>query len=122
MSSNVILHPHRELLREVEHEREVVDNPEGKALQEAIFNAVRAYSEFLDRHGLIFEFGDDSDDDLPRLKAQALVVTIDYGIAPGTIGITLKDGALDRVYGNGINPDPEGRGPSDIPHKWRHED
>ena len=33
------------------------------------------------------------------------------------VDIRLKDGALDRVYGNGMNPDPDGRGPRDIPHK-----
>jgi hypothetical protein len=36
--------------------------------------------------------------------------------------ITLKDGALDRVYGNGLNPDPFGLGPPDIPHKRRTDD
>jgi hypothetical protein len=104
-------HPYRALLLEAAREREVVESPEGQVLQEAIFSAVRTYSEFLDRHDLIF------DDD--RLKASALVVTLDYGIDPGTIDISLKDGATDRVYGNGFNPDPEGQGPADIPHKYR---
>jgi hypothetical protein len=42
-------------------------------------------------------------------------------IPHGTIDITLKDGALDRVYGNGTNPDPYGRGPPDIPHEPRED-
>ena len=40
----------------------------------------------------------------------------------GTTDVTLKDGALDRVYGNGQNPDPDGRGPADIPHKPREDE
>ena len=40
------------------------------------------------------------------MKVGALVVTKDYGREY----ITLKDGALDRVYGNGANPDPYGAG------------
>jgi hypothetical protein len=55
------------------------------------------------------------------MKAQALMVTVDYGRMNG-IDITLKDGALDRVYGNGVNPDPFGFGPTDIPHKRRSDD
>ncbi len=57
-----------------------------------------------------------------RLKASALIVTINYGYDPGTIDIMLKNGAWDRVYGNGTNPDPEGRGLPDIPHKRRRDD
>src|SRR5260370_36807662 len=103
---NIKEHPYRALLQEAAREREVVNSPEGQVLQEAIFSAVRTYSEFLDRHDLIF------DDD--RLKARALVVTLDYGIDPGTIDIALKDCAIDRVYRNGVNPHPEGHGPADI--------
>jgi hypothetical protein len=70
-------------------------------------------------------FGQDGVDpdapDLPRLKARALGITLDYGLANG-IDIKLKDGALDRVYGNGENPDPFGFGPPDIPHKKRQDD
>ena len=122
ISDNLISHPHRDLMVEANREREVSDSQEAKALQEAIFKAVNAYSEFLDRHGLIWEFGVDPDDpDWPRLKAQALVVTVDYGRCNG-IDITLKDGALDRVRGNGVKPDPEDLGPPDIPHKRRSDD
>ena len=119
MSGNVKSHPHRELLEEAAREREVADGPEGQPLQEAIINAVNAYSDFLERNNLIWD--GEADPLLPRLKGQSLVVTLDFGKC-GDIDITLKDGALDRVYGNGINADPEGRGPSDIPHQWRHED
>jgi hypothetical protein len=56
----------------------------------------------------------------PRLKASALVMTYNYGNP--RIEYVLKDGALDRVYANGTNPDPEGRGPADIPHRQRDDD
>jgi hypothetical protein len=55
------------------------------------------------------------------MKAQALVITLDYGRWRG-IEIQLKDGALDRVYGNGLNPDPVEFAPPDIPHKRRNDD
>jgi hypothetical protein len=80
---------------------------------------VGAYSDFLDRHRLTWENDKVEDstipDGIPRLKASALVVTLYYGSLYGTIDITLKDGACDRVYGNGVNPDPFGSGPHDIP-------
>ena len=104
MSDKIVLHPG--LVIEAKIEREVSDSPEAQALHEAIFKAVTEYSEFLKRHGLIWE---DMGDDLPRLKAQALVVTMDYGDPGTSIDISLKDGALDRVYGDGVNPDPDGR-------------
>lgn len=93
-------------MTEANRERELSASPEAQAYREAIFKAVTKYSEFLERHGLIWE---DMGEDIPRLKAQALVVTVDYG-EPGTItDISLKDGALDRVCGDGVNPDPWGR-------------
>jgi hypothetical protein len=91
-----------------------------RSLQDCIFRAVDAFSKFLDRNGVIREFGLNPDDpDWPRLKVRTLVVTLEYGRSPGVIDITLKDGALDRVYGNSVNPDPDGPGPPDIPHKRR---
>lgn len=106
-------HPHPELLREAVRERDVVDNSaEGHALREAIYHAVNAYSEFLDKHGLIFDDG--------RLKATALVVTRAFGgPRPGATEILLQDGAIDRVYANGRNPDPDGLGPPDFTHERR---
>jgi hypothetical protein len=94
-------------MTEAKIEREAADSPEAQLLQEAIFNAVRAYADFLENHGLIWE--DQPDPELPRLKAQALVVTLDFGDGGNNIDISLKDGALHRVYGDGVNPDPWGR-------------
>jgi hypothetical protein len=120
MINKVASHPHRDLLAEAQHEREVADSREAQALQAAIYKAVFAYSGFLEDRGVIWEDGVDPGD-WPRLKAQALEVTFDYGKYDG-VNIRLKDGALDRVYGNGMNPDPDGRGPGDIPHKRRLDD
>jgi len=109
MTSNIVQHPKCGIMREAEIERSVSDNPEAEVLKEAIYDAVDAYVKFLDRHGLICEYGKDPDDpDFPRLKAQALVVTADFGDGIGGVEIALKDGALDRVYGGGVNPDPSG--------------
>ena len=81
----------------------MVDSLEGQALVNAVCEAISAYSDFLDAHGLIW------DDNFypPRMKASALVVTVDYG-KPGEYVFKLKDGPIDRVYGNGTNPDPDG--------------
>jgi hypothetical protein len=117
MSDSVVSHPYHELMAEAQREREVVDSPEAQALLDTIFEAVGAYSDFLERHGLIR----DDYPDYPRLKARALVATVDYGKA-GEMDVPLKVGALDRVYGNATNPDPFGQGPSDIPHKQRNDD
>ena len=126
MTGNIVRHPHHGLMAEAEYERRVVDSAEAEKLKDAIYDAVGAYSDFLDRHGLIWE-GIDPDsipsnpDGMPRMRASALVVTADYVEHYGTIDITLKDGACDRVYGDGVNPDPYGSGPSDIPGR-RHRD
>lgn len=117
MSDKVLSHPHRDLMAEAAREREVVNSPEALALREALFQAFFGYSEFLNHHGLIW----DDSFDFPRLKAQALVVCEDYGLANG-IEIAPKGGACDRVYGNGMNPDPYERGPADIPHKRRDDE
>jgi hypothetical protein len=120
MSDNVLSHPHRDLMAEAKREREVADSPEAQALQTDIYKAVNAYSEFLEREGVIW---DSVSGNLifPRMKARALVITLDYGRYCGP-EIKLKDGALDRVYGNGVNPDPDGLGPPDIPHRQRSDD
>jgi hypothetical protein len=89
---------------EAAHETKVASSQEAEALQDAICNAVRAYSDFLERHGPIWGYG--HPDDPLRLKAQALVVTLDYGDGNNAIDITLKDGALHRLYGDGVDPDP----------------
>lgn len=98
-------------MEEAERERALADSPEGDALMDAICKAVDAYSDFLERHNLIWDWGDcDNPDGMPRMKATALVVTKDYGEDMGGIEFVLKDGSIDRVYGNGTNPDPYGRG------------
>ena len=122
MSDNIVQHPHRDLMAEAKHERSVVDSPEAEKLKGALFDAGIAYSDFLKQQGLIFEFSADPDDDCLRLKASALVVTREYGDPYGTTDITLKDGACDRVYGNGVNPDPYGAGPPDIPGRPDRDD
>ena len=108
---NIVKHPYYDLLAEAKRERQVVESPEGQALRTALMDAAQAYWDFLERNHLVFE------DD--RVKATALVVTVTLC---GTTDVTLKDGALDRVYGNGQNPDPDGRGPADIPHKLRNDE
>lgn len=108
MSDNVVPHPKRGLMKEANMEREIAGSPEALALQQEVYKAVKAYSDFLERHGLIWEYGCDPDPDFPRMKAQALVVTLDYGDPDGPIDISLEDGGLDRVYGDRINPDPSG--------------
>ncbi len=109
MSDNVVQHPRRGLMTEAKIERALADSPEAEVLKEVIYDAVDAYVKFLDRHGLIWEYGHDPDDPyFPRLKAEALVVTADFGDGNGGVEIELKGGALDRVYGDGVNPDPSG--------------
>jgi hypothetical protein len=115
MTDNIVQHPHRDLMAEAEYERRVADSAEAEKLKKAIFDAVGAYSQFLEERGVIWGGGPD-----PRMKVSALVVTVDYGRE--FTDITLKDGALDRVYGNGVNPDPYGAGPPDIPKPRRDED
>ena len=101
--SKIVEHPKRNLMLEAMIERELADRHEAEHLQEAIFNAVRAYATFLESHGLIWE--DRPEPEPVRMKAAALVVTLDFS-DPFTIDISLKDGALDRVYGGGSDPDP----------------
>jgi hypothetical protein len=87
---------------EAKIERAVADSPEAQRLKGDIFRAVMAYVDFLNELNLIWD-----DSDYPRMKASALVASYDFG--RDVVEIYLKDGALDRVYGNGVNPDPEGR-------------
>jgi hypothetical protein len=103
--SDVTSFPNRELLAEAAREREITNSPEAEALRERVFEAVQAYGDFLDNKGLFFD-----DADYPRVKASTLVVTLAPYIG---IDIRLRDGASDRVYGRGSNPDPDGRGPPD---------
>jgi hypothetical protein len=97
---NVVNHPASELMNEVQAERAIAETQEANALQMEICKAVAAYYDYLDRQGLIY----DGERDL--MRASALHVIYDV------LGceIILKDGAIDRRYGNGEDPDPEGRG------------
>ena len=79
---------------------------------DALTDAARAYWDFLDRNALIDEVTANGE---IRIKASALAVTVTFD----EIDVILKDGACDRVYGNGQNPDPCGAGPGDIPHQPR---
>ena len=103
MNDNVMPHPKRGLMIEANRELEVAHCPEARALQEAIFKAVTAYEDFLLHHNIIIECSPNPGD-RPRLKATALVVTRDF--VEDYIDISLKDGAVDRVYSNGVDPDP----------------
>jgi hypothetical protein len=123
--TTLVTHPHRDLMLEAQREREIADSPEGRTLRPAITKAMFAYSDFIQHEGVIWDDEDDDPDDpdyrgYPRLKAQALIAVVDFGKDAGTsVNIFIKDGALDRVYGNGTNPDPDGLGPADIPHAER---
>jgi hypothetical protein len=85
-------------------ERDVADSAEGRALMDEIYKAVRSYSDFLEDRGVIWSEHDP--DEIPRLKAQALVVTLDYGDGDNAVDIKLKNGPLDRLHGDGVDPDP----------------
>jgi hypothetical protein len=97
----VVDHPAAALMTEVEAERAIADTPEAEALQEAICDAVRDYYEYLDRHGLFY------DADRDQVKASGLYVICDM---IGDMEIILKDGPIDRRYGQGKDPDPFGQG------------
>jgi hypothetical protein len=94
----------RDLLAKAELEREVVDSPQGQALQQAIYRAVSAYSNLLDRHGLIWEFGFDSDFEM---NAEALLIAFDLSNAK--MKILLAEGPCDRFYPVKAHPEPADR-------------
>jgi hypothetical protein len=86
-------------------ERAVTESPEAERLKADIFKAMMAYVDFLrvDRN-LIWDDNDCDCDGCPRLNASALVASFDFD--RDVLEIYLKDGALDRMYGDGVNPDP----------------
>jgi hypothetical protein len=97
---NVVDHPAACLMAEVQAERTIRDTLEARSLQVEIHKALEAYWEYLDRHGLIY------DDERDLMRASALhVIYNDAGSE-----IILKDGAIDRRYGNGEDPDLDCRG------------
>lgn len=87
MTENVIPYPEAAAARE----RCVADSAEAQALMKAIADAVQAYSDFLERHDLIWGTDDD-----PQQKVQALVARLDYNDINQPIEIYLKGGALDQ--------------------------
>jgi hypothetical protein len=97
----VVDNPAEALMIEVDAEWAIVTTPVAEALQQAICDAVGAYYEYLDRHGLFY------DADRYLVKASGLHVICDM---TGDIGIILKDGPADRRYGQGEDPDPLGPG------------
>jgi hypothetical protein len=110
--SNVVNHPATALMTEVKVERDIADTPEAQALQEAIFTAVRAYCDHLDRHGLFY----DAERELVRASGLHVICNI-----CGDVDMILKDGPVDRRYGDGEDPDPFGTGlnPTRPPSKSR---
>jgi hypothetical protein len=81
------------------YERVVANTDEAKRLQTAVFDALQAYADYLDQHGLIWDTSHD-DEEPPTLKADCLVASIDFRSTDEAIGpvyeIALKGGALDR--------------------------
>ncbi len=83
MTDNVVPHPKRNAMRE----RVITQSPEAIALQDAIFAAISAYADFLERKDLIFDDTPDCDwcDDRPKSLvvrwefAQGGVITLDGG-------------------------------------------
>jgi hypothetical protein len=59
-----------------------------------------AYYDYLDRHGLIY----DAEHDL--MRASALEISYDGN----SYEFNLKDGAVDRRYGDGVDSDLDDRG------------
>lgn len=100
---NVVDYTAAALMREVETERSVAARPEATALIENVCRSISDYWDYLDRHGLIY----DGKRDL--MRASALHVIFDgYGW-----DIVLKNGAIDRQFNGGEDPDPcrKGRNP-----------
>jgi hypothetical protein len=79
------------------YEREVADTDEANQLRSAIYNALTAYADYLDRHDLIWHLAEiDSSD---PLRAEGLIAEMDFRssderVCP-TFSIMLKGGALD---------------------------
>jgi hypothetical protein len=78
-------------------EREAAGTEEANQLRAAIYNALYAYADYLDRYGLIWDLTkiDGSD----PLKAERLIAEMDFRSTDERVGptfnIILKGGALD---------------------------
>ncbi len=86
------------LWSEAQAERTIANTPGAQVLQRGIIKAVEAYCEYLGRNGLFY--GEE------RNWMRALQVTC---YEWGDIDILLKDGALDRCYGDNFDSDPDDR-------------
>ena len=83
MIDNVVPHPKRNARRE----RVITQSPEAMKLQDAIFAAISAYADFLERNDLIFDDTPDCDwcDDRPKSLVvrwefcQGGIMTLDGG-------------------------------------------
>ena|SRR6516225_5667088 len=98
--SNILNHPATALMVEVQAERAIAATAEAEVLVQAICKAISDYWEYLDQHGIIYDYERD------LMRASALHVTYngsDYDIV-------LKDGPIDRRYNGGEDPDVERRG------------
>ena len=82
MNDNVAFHPHRELMAEAKHEREVVDSPEGQALMFSICKAVQAYSDFLEAQNVIWQDGVDPDNPDWPLRERTPAFTVENAKQP----------------------------------------
>lgn len=113
---SVTPHPYQEAKAEAERQRAVGETPEAVAMQEAIFAAVNKYIEYLDRADMFYKAPPDATPDdpgyTPLVVSTALVLT-----AHPIFGtdITLIDGLCHRLYGMGVDPDPDERGPATPP-------
>lgn len=109
VEAKVIAHPYQAAMTEAERERAIADTPEAIGMVAAIMTAVRAYMDYLDKHDMFFQDDPDYPDHDPVTVSEALVVTAHplFGI-----DISLKNGPLQRVYGLGVDPDPDGRNPA----------
>ena len=79
-------------------EREAADTEEANQLRSAIYNALYAYADYLDRYGLIWDLTKIDDGGHP-LKAERLIAEMDFQSTDERVGptfnIILKGGALD---------------------------
>lgn len=83
-------------------ERAVARLPEAERLQIEIAKAMNAYADFLMQHDLVIV--DDPDGDT-RLVSAALVATLDFTSGNNACDIVLRDGPLERAYGDGKWPE-----------------
>ena len=84
-------------------ERTVARSPKAEHLQDAICTAMAAYANYLREHDLVVVEDPDSG---ARLVSTALIAKLDF--TDDSCEIVLRDGPIDRAYGDGTWPDPWG--------------